>query len=62
VDDLLPPSAKLKPSVEGFWQRRGTFREEKKIRVLADACTKMIFELKPTLWPPCYVPERSSRR
>jgi AraC-like DNA-binding protein len=55
VDDLLPPSAALRPYVEGFWQRRGTFDQEKKVRVLADACTKMIFELAPMPWPSCYV-------
>jgi AraC-like DNA-binding protein len=55
VHDLLPPSPALKPYVEGFWQRRGSFEKEKKIRVLPDACTKMLFELAPTPWPPCYV-------
>jgi AraC-like DNA-binding protein len=55
VDDLLPPSKLLKPYVEGFWQRRGSFERAKKVRVLADACTKMIFELVPMPWPSCYV-------
>jgi AraC-like DNA-binding protein len=55
VDDLLPPSKLLKPYVEGFWQRCGRFEQEKKVRVLADACTKMIFELAPMPWPSCYV-------
>jgi AraC-like DNA-binding protein len=41
--------------VEGYWQRRGSFEKEKKIRVLPDACTKMIFELAPMPWPSCYV-------
>jgi AraC-like DNA-binding protein len=55
VHDLLPPSPALKPYVEGFWQRRGFLEKEKKIRVLPDACTKMLFELAPTPWPSCYV-------
>jgi AraC-like DNA-binding protein len=55
VDNLLLPSPRLKPFVEGYWQRQGTFEREKKIRVSADACTKIIFELAPTPWPSCYV-------
>jgi AraC-like DNA-binding protein len=55
VDDLLEPSAELRPFVEGYWQRRGSFEREKKVRVAADACTKIIFELAPMPWPSCYV-------
>jgi AraC-like DNA-binding protein len=55
VDDLVGPSPRLRPFVEGYWQRRGSFEREKKVRVAADACTKIIFELAPMPWPSCYV-------
>jgi AraC-like DNA-binding protein len=55
MSDLLPPSPPLRPFVEGYWQRRGAFAQEKKVRVLADACTKIIFELAPMPWPSSYV-------
>jgi AraC-like DNA-binding protein len=55
MDDLLPPCTRLRPFVEGYWQRRGVFEREKKVRVLADACTKIIFEFAPTPWPSSYV-------
>jgi AraC-like DNA-binding protein len=55
MDDLLPPSAALKPFIEGYWQRRGLYEPAKKVRVLADACTKIIFELVPMPWASSYV-------
>jgi AraC-like DNA-binding protein len=55
VDDLVLPSPRLKSFVEAYWQRRGSFESEKKVRVAADACTKIIFEVAPMPWPSCYV-------
>ncbi len=41
------PSPFLQTFIEGYWQRRGVYAPAKKVRVLADACTKIIFELVP---------------
>jgi AraC-like DNA-binding protein len=50
---LPPPS--LEPFIEGYWHRSGHFAQEKKVRVVADACTDIILEFAPTPWPPRYV-------
>jgi AraC-like DNA-binding protein len=55
MDDLILPAPALRPFVEGYWQRRGVYEQEKKVRVLADACAKIIFELVPMPWPSSYV-------
>jgi AraC-like DNA-binding protein len=55
MNDLLLPAPALKPYVEGYWQRRGVYEQQKKVRVLADACTKIIFELVPMPWPSSYL-------
>ncbi|WP_373487894.1 DUF6597 domain-containing transcriptional factor [Blastomonas sp.] len=55
VDDLLSPCPELQRFVEGYWQRHGSYQPAKRVRVLADACTKIIFELVPMPWPSCYV-------
>jgi AraC-like DNA-binding protein len=55
VDDLLTPAPALQPYVEGYWLRSGVYEPAKKVRVLADACTKLIFELAPMPWGSCYV-------
>lgn len=49
------PSPFLRTFIEGYWQRRGVYSPAKKVRVLPDACTKLIFELAPMPWPSCYV-------
>jgi AraC-like DNA-binding protein len=55
LNDLLPPAPQLRPYVEGYWQRQGLYEPEKKVRVVADACTKVIFELAPVPWHSCYI-------
>lgn len=55
MDDLILPDPALRPYIEGYWQRQGDFPNERRVRVLADACTKIIFELAPGPWPPAYV-------
>ena len=55
MNDLLLPSPFLRFLVEGYWQRRSVYKEEKNVRVLADACSKIIFELVPMPWPSSYV-------
>jgi AraC-like DNA-binding protein len=55
MNDLIMPAAALSRYVEGYWQRRGNYEEQKKVRVLADACTKIIFELVPMPWPSSYL-------
>jgi AraC-like DNA-binding protein len=55
VNDLVAPAPALRPFVEAYWQRRGAYEDERKVRVLADACTKVIFELVPMPWPSAYV-------
>lgn len=55
VDELLPPAPKLQPYVEGYWVRSGLYEPAKKVRVMADACTKLIFELTPMPWGDSYV-------
>ena len=54
MSDLLPPSEALAPFVEAYWQRRGIFGRPRKVRVPADGCAKIIFEIAPTPWPSCY--------
>ena len=54
TEGLLEPSPPLARFVEAYWQRRGTFPPETKVRVAADACAKIIFEIAPTPWPSCY--------
>jgi AraC-like DNA-binding protein len=55
VDDLVLPSPPLRPFVEGYWSRRGVYEPPRQVRVLADACTKIIFELVPMPWSCAYV-------
>jgi AraC-like DNA-binding protein len=55
VNDLHLPAPPLRPFIEGYWQRRGVYEPERKVRVMADACTKIIFELVPMPWPSSYV-------
>jgi AraC-like DNA-binding protein len=55
MDDLLLPAPVLRPFIEAYWQRRGIYEEERQVRVLADACTKVIFELVQMPWPSAYV-------
>lgn len=55
MDGLILPAPELQAFVEGYWLRSGLYDPPKKVRVLADACTKVIFELTPMPWPPCYV-------
>lgn len=55
MDDLLLPDCALQPYVEGYWFRSGRYDPPKRVRVLADACTKLIFELSPMPWGSCYV-------
>ncbi len=55
MDDLLPPAPSLRPYLEGYWQRSGVYAPPKKVRVMADACSKLIFELAPSPWLPCYL-------
>jgi AraC-like DNA-binding protein len=55
VDDLIIPASALQPYVEGYWIRSGAYEPARKVRVLADACTKLIFELAPMPWESCYV-------
>ena len=55
MNDLFQPAPQLRPFVEGYWQRSGHYAPEKKVRVVADACTKIIFELVPMPWPSEYL-------
>jgi len=55
VDALLAPDDRLLPYVEGYWFRSGVYEPARQVRVLADACTKLIFELAPMPWQPCYL-------
>jgi AraC-like DNA-binding protein len=55
VDVLLSPAPALHPYVEGYWVRSGLYEPARKVRVMADACTKLIFELTPMPWGSCYV-------
>lgn len=55
MDDLILPASPLRRFVEGYWARQGVYEPAKKVRVLADACTKIIFELAPMPWAPAYV-------
>ncbi len=55
MDVLLSPAPALQPYVEGYWVRSGLYEPARKVRVMADACTKLIFELRPMPWGSCYV-------
>lgn len=55
MDVLLSPDARLRAYVEGYWFRSGVYEPPRQVRVLADACTKLIFELAPMPWAACYL-------
>jgi AraC-like DNA-binding protein len=55
VDALISPDARLQAYVEGYWFRSGNYEPPRQVRVLADACTKLIFELAPMPWGSCYL-------
>lgn len=55
MNEFHLPSSRLLPFIECYWHRQGHFAEEKKIRVVADACTDVILEFAPTPWPARYV-------
>lgn len=55
MDDLIAPAEPLRSLIEGYWRRSGTYDPPKQVRVLADACTKMIFELEPMTWSSAYL-------
>jgi AraC-like DNA-binding protein len=55
LDELSAPAEPLRPFIEGYWHRCGCYEPPKNVRVVADACTKLIFELAPVPWPSAYL-------